>query len=93
MEKGNLVNWETAEFELFNMTEKEVSMGTVCKPVKPGPVIMNKRPYESHIALCKKFHSKVSVVDSAEVERKLGAIYLNTSFCFNSFVEGKKRMH
>ena len=81
MLKGDVVDWDTAKFDLVNMTEKEVPLESVCKPVKPGHVIMNKRTYESLVSLCKKFNAKTSVVDSAELQRDLSDIYLNTSFC------------
>ncbi len=81
LEKGNVVNWETARFDLLNMTEQEVSMEAVCQPVKPGHVVMGRRVYADHVSLCKKFRAKTSIVTSAEVQRELSEIYLKTPFC------------
>ncbi len=38
--KGNVVNWETARFDLVNVTEVEAPMASICKPIRPGHVIM-----------------------------------------------------
>ena len=33
LEKGNLVNWDTAKFDTINMIAYEVAMDSVCYPV------------------------------------------------------------
>ncbi len=85
LEKGNIVNWENAKFDLVNMTEKEVPMESVCKPVKPGDVIIpNKRSFESLMSLCKKFHGKTSVVDSPAMQDELSKLVLETPMCMSA---------
>ncbi len=82
MDKGNVVNWETAKFSLVNMTTKEVSMDSICKPIKPGDVIIpDKRTFESLFSLCEKFHGKASVVTSEKMQKDLSQLILNTPSC------------
>ncbi len=80
--KGNLVNWDTAKMILMNMTEKEVPMETVCKPVKPGDVIIpNQRSFLSLRTLCPKFHGKTSVVGTPDMQSDLSRVILDTPAC------------
>ncbi len=34
LEKGNLVNWDTAQFEMLNLDVYEADMDSVCHPVR-----------------------------------------------------------
>jgi len=34
LDKGNLVNWETAEWDLVNMTEISATLDSVCLPIR-----------------------------------------------------------
>ena len=38
LEKGNLVNWDTARFEKLNLDEYDVSMESVCFPVTTNSI-------------------------------------------------------
>ncbi len=63
LEKGNLLNWEEAPLELVNMTERRVSVDSICKPVRPGHVIFPlRRNFTSHLAICRKMRGLPSVV-------------------------------
>ena len=50
MEKGDIVNWDTAKFETVNMTiEDNITMETVCTMERPGHVILpEKRSFAEH---------------------------------------------
>ena len=43
MEKGNLVNWNDAEFETVNMTSVIATTESVCIPPRPGDVLFPER--------------------------------------------------
>ncbi len=82
LSKGNLVDWESARFDLVNMTSKEVPVESVCKPVRPGHVIIpNKRDFASLNSLCGKFHGRTSVVRSQRTQAELSRILLETPSC------------
>ncbi len=58
------------------MTEKDVSMDYICKPVNPGhTIIPDKRSIKSLLSLCQKFHGKTTVVTSRDMEKKLAKIF------------------
>ena len=81
-DKGNLVSWDTAEFELVNMTSKEESMDFICLPVRPGDVIVpTKRPFESLISICQKFGGRTTVVRSQDMQRGLSEKYAKVESC------------
>ena len=71
--KGNLVNWDTAKFEVENMMESNIPMEKVCVPLRPGHVVMPTRMnFTSHLSLCHKFRGKMSVVKEEETQDALG---------------------
>ncbi len=81
-EKGNLVSWDTAEFELVNMTSREEPIDAICLPVRPGDVLIpTKRPFESLISICRKFGGKITVVTSQELQRHLSEAYVQITSC------------
>ncbi len=60
----------------MNMTEKEVPMDYICKPVNPGhTIIPDKRSIKSLVSLCQKFHGRTSVVTSRAMEEKLAETF------------------
>jgi hypothetical protein len=72
MTKGNLVNWETAEFDTINMTATQQTTESICVPVRPGNVIFpNRRNFSSVIDLCGKMKSKVSVIKTEEQQQEM----------------------
>ncbi len=82
LEKGNLVNWSMASFDLVNMTETEVSMDMVCVPAKPGHVIFpNFRNFSSHLETCQKFRGVISVVRNQKIQTQLGQELLRYPAC------------
>ncbi len=63
------MSWETAEFEMENMEEFDLSMEAICVPVRPGHILMpNKRNFTNHHAVCRKFHGKTSIVTNYEIQ-------------------------
>lgn len=54
------------------MTEKDQPIEAICRPVKPGHVLItSKRPFESLLSLCEKFHGETSVVRSERMQQQL----------------------
>ncbi len=62
MAKGNLVNWDDAEFELYNMTEENLPVDMVCKSIIPGDIIYPaQRPFHVHNAVCRRYAPSYSL--------------------------------
>ena len=81
-EKGNLVNWDTAEFQLTNMTAREMPIKEICQPVQPGNVLMARRTtFESLVTVCEKFHGKTSVVKSEQMQDQLSQVFFSSDNC------------
>ncbi len=67
-----MVDWETAELEVVNMDQFDFPPESLCTPVRPGHVLMsNFRSFATHVALCKKFHGRTTVVTGAELQEEL----------------------
>ncbi|CAM6054348.1 unnamed protein product [Sphagnum tenellum] len=63
MIKGNLVNWETAEFDAFNMTTEMSTTEALCIPPRPGMIIFpEQRNITEHLAICHKMRGLVSII-------------------------------
>lgn len=76
LEKGNLVNWNQAQFDLVNMTWINVTMRSVCTPERPGHVLFpTRRNFTSHASLCRKLRGVPSVVqDQATQDWMVGQV-------------------
>ncbi len=82
LRKGSVVSWETAKFELTNMTAREVEIDTICKPVKPGHVLIpNLRQFESLVGVCKKLHGATSAITSRDLQATMTELILKTPSC------------
>lgn len=82
MEKGDLVNWDTARFELFNVKEVEQPLESICLPLRPGHVLMpEKRNLTHHRQLCRKLKGIVSAVADQKTQDQFNKIVLDHSAC------------
>ncbi len=86
-EKGNVINWDTVELQLWNMTDSEMPIESICYPISPGDVLIpSPRNFDSLIDLCQKFHGEVSVVTSSEQHSKLTSTYKDSAAsCTNPY--------
>ena len=65
--KGNVINWDTAEWEVSNMEKIEVDKNTLCKAQKLGPVIFSERLSAFDLQnLCNKVNGGIFVIKSEE---------------------------
>ena len=72
MTKGDVLNWDEAEFDVVNMTEVEYSVDRVCKPQRPGHVIFpEKRNFTASVEICRKMRGRHSVADSLATQTEL----------------------
>ena len=72
MSKGDALNWDTAQWELVNMTTDFQDVSTICKPIRPGHVVLPEmRNFTSHTAMCRKFRGGTSVVQDLESQMVL----------------------
>ena len=82
MQKGDLVSWELARFENKRMEEMELSEDEICRPIRPGHVIMpNQRNFTAFTSLCKKFGGSVTVIKDAETQNALTEIAARFDTC------------
>ncbi len=74
-QKGNLVNWDHAEFELSNMDVLEDSgMQQMCHPTQPGNTLMpNRMTFEDAKLTCRRFRGEMTVVTDQDVQDELVA--------------------
>ena len=74
MSKGNLVDWDMAQWNLVNMAEVETKTVEICKPERPGHILFPEdRNMSSAIDVCRKMKANVSVVTSQQVMDELVA--------------------
>ncbi len=93
MNKGNLVNWETARFETENMEEDVEDLRSICTPIKPGDVVFpQRRNFASHLSLCRKMRGAPTVVQSKEMQNKLMEELKGYASC-GDHTEGESRLH
>ena len=84
MLKGNIVDWDTAKFDLVNMEVLEYDESDVCVPAKPGDVILPElRNFTSHTAMCRLFRGRPTVVQSLEHQMALKQEFLKHPSCGN----------
>ncbi len=80
--KGNLVNWETADFSVVNMARRDVPMESVCRPARPGSVLVpNRRTFDSLAGLCGKFRGRMTVVRSQEQQAEMSSLFAGSAAC------------
>ncbi len=91
MNKGNIVNWETAKLILTNMTEIEVPEQEVCEPARPGDVLIpSKVPFTDLVELCKVFNAKTTVVSSSKMQAELVSVVEGSDVCADSRGRNKR---
>ena len=72
MQKGDALNWDKAKWDIVNMTAEYQDVATVCKPIRPGHVILpEKRNFTSHTTMCKKLRGKTTVVRDLQTQLEL----------------------
>ena len=69
--KGNVANWDTAEWEVTNMEKIEVNEETLCQAQRLGPVIFSERlgAFQA-LNLCNKVNGKMFVIKNEEDKNK-----------------------
>ena len=84
MRKGNVINWDKAEFDLVNMRVLEYSEEDVCVPPKPGDVMFPElRNFTAHAAICRLMRGRPTVVTSQEQQTRLVKEFSNYPNCGN----------
>ena len=72
MLKGNLVDWDDSIWDLENMMAADESTESVCKPPRPGHIILpEQRNFSSHASMCSKFRGVASVVRDQGTMQKM----------------------
>ena len=65
--QGNIVNWETARWNVTNMEKNEVEDSKLCKAQQLGPVIFSERLSAFDLQnLCNKVNGGIFVIKSEE---------------------------
>ena len=74
--KGDIVNWDSAEFELENMEVKHLPKSEVCEPLQPGHVFFpHGENFHSAVSVCKKMRAQMTVVDTPELQNQLNKVF------------------
>ena len=60
MIKGDLVNWDSSEWDLINMTERETSNEEICISPKPGDILFPERKTIHELrSICKRMKGRL----------------------------------
>lgn len=90
--KGDLVNFDTAKFELSNMEERNVSMRSICKPEKPMHYLMSSAlSFKESVSRCKKMRGTMSVIRDLETMRRFQDVAMEHPNCMSNSVFDKAR--
>ena len=72
MQKGDVINWDTAKWDLANMTSEQQDISHVCKPIRPGHVVLPEmRNFTTHVSMCRKLRGGATVVKDMETQLRL----------------------
>ncbi len=81
-EKGNLLNWNTAQWTIYNMTETTVESDILCTGADLGnTLIPGKWDIDDSRLLCNQMGGKTSVVGSRQEQEEITAMFLNHTSC------------
>jgi hypothetical protein len=62
----HLVNWDTTEFELYNMFVEHYKINYICKPISPGNLTFPaQRNFVHHNYVCYRLKSRPIIVQDA----------------------------
>ena len=79
--KGNIVNWDSADFELENMEARQLPESEICQPLQPGEVFFpHGESFHSAANVCNRLRSQMTVIDTQELQNKLSKIYKESPF-------------
>ena len=81
MSKGDVVNWETATFELENMEARDLDRDALCRPLRPGHVLFPMgRNFTAALDVCRKMRANMTVVHDRKTQTELNDIYRESPF-------------
>ena len=79
MNKGNIVNWGTAQWNFTNAALGERTLEEVCKlPEARDVAFPERRTYEKHNLLCKAINGKVTVIKSEQFQAQFTDMFMST---------------
>ena len=79
MNKGNIVNWDRAQWNFTNAELGKRTQEEVCKLPDPRDVAFpERRTYEKHNLLCKAINGKVTVITSEDFQARFTDMFLST---------------
>ncbi len=72
--KGDLVDWNTARFELFRLGKEEAEFSSLCRPSRPGrEVIPSRASFGSSASVCRRLGGRMAAVEEAEEQEVFSA--------------------
>ena len=79
LNKGNIVNWDRAQWNFTNAELGRRTQEEVCKLPDPRDVAFpERRTYEKHNLLCKAINGKVTVITSEDFQARFTDMFLST---------------
>ena len=81
-EKGDIINWNTSQWDVKNMIEHEINYDEVCKSQEIGQVIFSgKRNFTTALTLCQNVHGNLFEIESKGQQQKAIDLMNTSSFC------------
>ena len=79
--KGDVVNWDKANFDLENMIIHNLPQNSICQPLRLGHVFFpHGDTFSAADEMCQKLRAKMTVVHDRETQTMLHKVYKNSPF-------------
>ena len=79
-EKGDIVNWDTAQWDVSNMVEYEATYDKICRGQDLGELIFSSlRNYTAALTVCQNVHGNLIQVENEAQQQKAVDIIKNSS--------------
>ena len=81
-EKGDIINWNTSQWDVKNMIEHDTNYDEVCKSQEIGQVIFpGKRNFTTALTLCQNVDGNLFEIESKGQQQKAIDLINTSSFC------------
>ena len=86
-EKGDVINWDTSQWDVKNMMEHDINYDEVCKSQEIGQVIFSgKRNFTTALTLCQNVNGNLFEIESKVQQQKVIDLMNTSSFCPASWI-------
>ena len=79
---GNIIGWNTTQWNTTNMVMVETPQEEICQSPKIGPILFqNKMNFEDAKTLCHGFKGTIPLIEDQQYQDKITNIFKNDSKC------------